>query len=143
MDIHPQVVHFAVALIPFAALLDLYALWRGGAEWHHFAYVAFVVGVIAAVGAVVSGNVAAAEHWDRADVRPTLSTHEDWATAGLLCCLALGLGRLPLHLRREARGRRMLPWALGALGGAALILITAYYGGTLVYEHAVGVRGVG
>ncbi len=141
MDIHPQVVHFAVALIPFAALLDLYALWRGGRAWHHFAYVTFVVGVAAALGAVVSGNAAAAEHWDREDVQLVLSTHEDWATATLLCGLALALGRLPLHLRKEADGKRMLPWVLGALAGATLIAVTAHYGGVLVYEHAVGLGG--
>lgn len=143
MDIHPQIVHFAVALMPFAALLDLYALWRGGGAWHQFAYATWVAGLVAAVGAVVSGNIAAAEHWEREGVSSALSTHEDWATAVLLCGLALALGRLPLHLRKAAHGRRMLPWAIGALVGAALVAITAYYGGVLVYEHAVGVRAGG
>ena len=141
MDVHPLVIHFPIVLIPLSALCDMYGLWRAEQSWHRVAYSLLIGGVLASALAVLTGNAAAASHWGRAGVDPILSTHENWATATLLGGLALVLGRLPLHLRQAAHGRRLLPWTLGALLASAFVGAAAYYGGILVYEHGVGVRG--
>ena len=140
MDIHPLVVHFPIALLPLGALLDLYALWRGDRVWHQFAYTAIVLGVSSAMVAVLTGNAAAADHWDRHEVVDVLSTHEDWATGTLFCGLLLVLGRLPLQLKGDVEQRKWGLWTVGSAAGGGLVLATAYYGGMLVYEYGVGVQ---
>ena len=140
MDIHPLVVHFPIALLPLGAVLDLYALWRGGRFWHQYAYTTIVAGVLFAMVAVLTGNAAAADHWEKSEVSGVLSTHEDWATGTLLCGLLVVLGRLPLQLKGDAGQRRWALWTAGSVAAGVLVLATAYYGGVLVYEYGVGVQ---
>lgn len=143
MDIHPFVVHFPIALIPLGALLDLYALWRGGKIWHQFAYTTLTLGVLCAMIAVLTGNAAAAEHWGREGVKDVLSAHENWATGTLLLGIALVLGRLPMHLRGDVDRRKWILYTVGSIIGGALVLATGYYGGLLVYQYGVGVQSGG
>ena len=90
--------------------------------------------------AVLTGNAAAADHWEKSEVSGVLSTHEDWATGTLLCGLLVVLGRLPLQLKGDAGQRRWALWTAGSVAAGVLVLATAYYGGVLVYEYGVGVQ---
>lgn len=143
MDWHPLIVHFPVALLPLSALLDLCAHWRGRRDWHNLAYVFWGIGVLAALVAVLSGSIAADPHWRRVQWREVLANHENWATATLLAAIVVLLGRLPLHLKGQAEGRRLVVWTMAGLVVSALMLATAYYGGELVYIYGVGVRNNG
>ncbi len=143
MDWHPLIVHFPIVLLPLSAALDLCAHWRGRRDWHNMAYALWGLGVLAALIAVLSGSMAADPHWQQEDLRAVLSNHEDWATATLIAALVVLLGRLPLHLKGQAEGRSLFLWTAAALVVSALIWVTAYYGGELVYIYGVGVRGNG
>lgn len=143
MDLHPAIIHFPIVLLPLSAALDLCALWRCRADWHSLAYALWALGVVGALAAVISGNAAAAEHWQAPIIGPLLSRHEDWATAALVLALIVLLGRLPLHLKQEFAGRRFVVWIALAVAVSALVWTAAYWGGELVYGHGVGVRGDG
>ena len=140
MDLHPFLIHFPIVLLPLSAAMDLCALWRRRSDWHSIAYALWVAGVVGALAAVVSGNAAAAEHWQDAKLGAAITRHEDWATATLVLAIVVLLGRLPLHLKGELTGRRLARWIVAALVISALVWVTGYWGGELVYGYGVGVQ---
>jgi len=143
MDLHPFLIHFPIVLLPLSAGMDLCALWRDRRDWHNMAYALWILGVVGALAAVISGNAAAAEYWQDAKVGAAISKHEDWATATLILAIVVLLGRLPLHLKQDLTRRRLAGWIVAALAVCALGWATGYWGGELVYGYGVGVRGDG
>lgn len=140
MDWHPLLVHYPVALWPAAVVVDLAAWIRRRPSWHGWAYALQAAATLGALAAVVSGNAAAAPlRADSALVAP-LGRHEDVATLALFYCLGAVLLRLPLHLQGRVGRRGAVLWIAASLGAAALVLLAAYYGGHLVYDHGAGVR---
>jgi uncharacterized membrane protein len=140
---HPVVVHFPIVLLPLSAGLDLLAFLRRRPKWHSLAYGILLLGSLAALLAVWTGNDAAAPYRRDAAVQQHLARHEDLATVALFLFLGIALGRLPLHLRGRLQGWPLRGWVLAALLGSALLGVVAHYGGELVYRYAVGVRASG
>lgn len=136
MEIHPVLVHFPLVLLPLSVAIDLAAMWRGRAEWHPLSYAILVASALFAVGAVVSGNDAAANYRSDGSLAPFIERHEDWGTASLVLLLINALGRLPFQLQ----GRAPTPWVVVAVGTSVILWIAAYYGGELVYDHGVGIE---
>lgn len=118
MDWHPLIVHYPIALLPLSAGVDLLAWWRGKEDGHHLAYGLLVLGTVGALAAVLSGNAAAAPHW-QTPLAEKIHRHEDLATATLFLCLAIVLGRLPLHLRGPLQGWPLKAWIAAAAWPAA------------------------
>ena len=136
MELHPALVHFPLVLLPLSAAIDLIAGPLGKREWHPLAFAILIAGTFSAIGALVSGNDAAASHRRDSAMAHLIERHEDWATASLFLFLIIALGRLPFQLRR--RDPRI--WAVAALLASTVLWIAAYFGGELVYDHGVGVR---
>lgn len=141
-NLHPAVVHFPIALVPLAALLDLAAAGSVMARgW--LARAGALVWALAALsaGAAFWAGEHAADSLVGVDpqVQARISTHSDWALYTLWAAGILAAARLAVAFwRPDHRGALAVAGVLG-LGVTALVLRTADLGGALVYRHAVAV----
>lgn len=142
---HPQIVHFVIALLGVGVALRLVSLTGRFQFTGPAATTLIVLGTVAAVLAVTSGDQAHGPAERIPGAREAVIEHEEWGertrnlfigVAALeLATLALGRGE---RRRRLARGVAI---AAGALGAVALFFLyeTAEHGGAVVYEYAGGV----
>jgi len=139
---HPLVVHFPIVLLTASVGVDLIALSKRQAQWHRFAYGLLVAGVLSSSVAVLTGTEAALPYRTQSEVSDLIQQHEDFGSIVFIVFMATALGRLPLFLQRSS-GWPLTMWITVACGGCVLLWWTSYYGGELVYEHGVGVKGLG
>lgn len=142
-SLHPQVVHFVVALIAVGVLFRLTSLWLK-ASWLSPAAVTLVaLGTIASLVAVRSGVDAHGPVERMPGVREAVVEHETWgerARNAFLILLAIEAVAATLAARPTAAAR---PASIAAAVVGVLALGVLYragdLGGTLVYEYAGGV----
>ena len=139
---HPLVVHFPIVLLCTSVVVDLFALIRHREQWHRFAYALLVAGLLSSLVAVITGTEAALPYRSQSALADLIQQHEDFGSFVFIVFLATALGRLPLFLQRTA-GWPLTMWIAVAGGGCVLLWWTSFYGGALVYEHGVGVAGIG
>lgn len=140
---HPQIVHFAVALLVIGVVFRLLAFTERLAFASHAASALILIGTLATVLAVQSGTDAHGPVERVPGARAAVMEHEEWgirtrnifiAVAALeLIVLILGT-RMPKPARVFAMGAA----AIGVVGAGALYQ-AAEHGGQLVYNYAGGV----
>ena len=141
--LHPQVVHFVVALIIVGVLLRWASLvWR--AAWLTPAATALVaLGAVASLVAVRSGADAHGPVERVPGARPAVVAHETWGERArnvFLLLLAVEAVAAALSSRQHQRAReaRVAAAAVGLLA-VAVLYRTADLGGELVYGYGGGV----
>jgi uncharacterized membrane protein len=140
-DLHPAVVHFPIALLVAALVLDLVAAVGKNDGMARAGGIVLLMAAAGAVAAVVTGMVAeeAAEAMlPNEPLHETLEQHELAAFIVTALALALAVWRLAGKLQLPKGARR---WVYLALLLAAVVLVgaTGYLGGQLVYVHGVGI----
>ncbi|MEX0599927.1 MAG: DUF2231 domain-containing protein, partial [Rhodothermales bacterium] len=146
-NLHPLIVHFPVALLPLAVLVDLIAvLMRKKVAVHGAAVAAFVLGAIGALAAYLTGE-AAADGFDLpSELVPHVTDHADAAELTLWFFGVYAVLRIAYYWwsrRRElgAAWPHVILFVVGA-GGLALLVRTGDLGARLVFEHGLGVQSV-
>jgi uncharacterized membrane protein len=145
-SLHVLVVHFPIALVFLAPLFDLTCLLFRTRIWlDRAATTLYVMGTVAAGLAYLSGQRAA----DELGKIPTaaesaLADHESSAVITLIAVAVVSLIRLWVSwMSRDDRRIRLGFFRLAAvpvaLAGLVLLALTADRGGSLVYEHGLGV----
>lgn len=142
--LHPQVVHFVVALIVVAVGLRFAALWRPAMAWLGPAAATLVgLGTLAALVAVWTGGAARGPVEAVPGVYEAVERHAQWGERArniLLVLVAAEVAAAVLAARRHARARTaaVVSAAVGAI--ALLVLVRAGdLGGQLVYGYGGGV----
>ena len=142
-SLHPQVVHFAIALLIVGVVFRLLSLTGRLAFTGPAATTLIVLGTVATELAVQSGNDAHGPVERIPGVRPAVVDHEEWGIrarniflgVAALELLALALaGRMPKQAKVVAMGAA----AIGLVGLAA-IYEAGEHGGELVYNYAGGI----
>jgi uncharacterized membrane protein len=149
-NLHPAVVHFPIALIPTALVVDIAALVSrrlhkgdGGLDWlARSASLLYVLAALCAFGALETGEEAADSFVSLpAAMQPRIAAHSDaahWAAylLGAVAVLHLGVRFLERRTPSDlARGGLVLL----AIANVVLVLRAADLGGALVYRHGLGV----
>lgn len=143
-NLHPAVVHFPLAWLPLAMMVEAIAL---ALKRHRRTLTPWAVGAWVAAGlatgaAYWAGRDAAAGMTGLApDLQAAINTHADWAWRTLWAVGIVAAARLVTHLLPAARDRA---WSgalflLLSLGCIGLLLKTADLGGGLVYQHGIAV----
>lgn len=145
-NLHPAVVHFPIALLTLAVLLDLVVLLVRRPPWlEQAAVLLYGVGWLAAGIAYLAGRQAADSlGLVSPQAQMAISTHSDWALYTLVVFLAVAAVRVVVAVRAASKGREptlALRGGLVLLGlaGLAMLLRTADLGGALVYKHGIAV----
>lgn len=140
---HPQIVHFAIALLIMGVVFRLLSLTGRLAFTGPAATTLVVLGTVATVLAVQSGNDAHGPVERIPGVRPAVVEHEEWGIrarniflgVAALELIALALsGRMPKQAKVVAMGAA----AIGVVGLGA-IYQAGEHGGQLVYNYAGGI----
>jgi uncharacterized membrane protein len=139
--LHPQVVHFTIALLIIAVVLRLVSL-TGWVSWARpAATTLLIVGTIALFFAVRSGDAAHGPVERIPGVRQAVIDHEEWAhRTHNIFLVVLGLDVASLALRRWSIARWLSVGVVAAgFVGVLALYQTAEHGGALVYSYAGGV----
>ncbi len=142
--IHPMIVHFPIVLIMTAFLFDAARLVRGApaAEGRSFdtGTVLAALAGLAAVVAFIFGDLAYDVAVEKGFTEMQLEGHEGWGTTTTIVLAAIAVVRLGMAMRGMNNGPRgRLFAAATTAAGSVMVLVTAYFGGQLVYELGVNV----
>lgn len=134
--LHPQLIVVPAGLLPFSFILDLMHLVTRKPKYAEAAYYTMMGG---SVGAMAAASTGAADYFAIAPNTHTkrLANLHAGLNAGLLLLYSLNL----MLRRGKNPPSGPLPVLLSAIGNIGL-LISAWYGGHLVYEEGMRVRGV-
>lgn len=131
--IHPMLIHFPVAALLALIATDLAYVFSGDAFW---ARAGLWLAGIGALGGWLSGLVGLIDLIVVARIRQLITA---WCHA-LFAVMLLSLASFNWLLRLGDAAAAIVPLGLfTSLLGGALIAVTSYLGGRLVYDFAVGV----
>lgn len=132
--IHPMLIAFPVSLYTLSFASDV---WAGLTDKYHY------YGYYLAVGAVISAAIAAIPGViDLLTVIPsgTRARSTGWKH-GLLNIVVLVLFLISIVTRGKPGGMTYLAYATAGIG-VVLLAVAGWLGGTLIYDHKVGVPDV-
>ena len=128
--LHSLLVHFPIALITFAFMMESLSFWRGKAQ-SATAYACMSFGALTSLAAAGSGWLNAAHETQTKSLAQVLTYHR-WLSVALACICVVCWIFMTVH--RFARDRVSLHLYRGLLLSAALLVpITGHLGGTLVF----------
>ena len=138
---HPQVVHFAVALLVLGVLLRAVSLLGRPAFVAPAATLILVLGTIAIVVAAQTGQDAHGPVEQMPGVRPAVMEHEEWGERARNVFLIVVLIEGAALAFRRSRAATYLVAASTVVGvvGLAVLYEAAEHGGAIVYRYAGGV----
>lgn len=140
-NLHPLVVHFPIAWLIAALVVDLVSLILPRATWAETTAASlYPAGALSALAAYLSGRQAAAAVLVPGMAHAILLDHWNWALTTTIYFTVLATVRFAVRVS----GLRSLFWARAgvvAAGFAGMLLLfhTGEQGARLVYEHGVGV----
>ena len=147
-NLHPALVHFPIAFLPLAVILDALVLrFPGQREWlDRAATLLYGVAARGAAAAFLSGRQAAEALPPLAlAVQVHVNEHSDSARAVLWLLVLLAAFRAVVAYRDWRVRRKVLRvcFLLIAAGAVVLVYRTADLGGGLVFRHGIGVAQSG
>lgn len=143
-NVHPMFVHFPIALLGTAVLLDVVAiLMRKQPGLRVGAVIVYVLGAVGALASYLTGKSAGDSFLLSGAASTALTDHADLGTATMWFFVIYALVRLGV-LWWDREGKTAI-WAvllvIGA-GGLFLVYETAEHGAQMVFQHGVGVQAV-
>ncbi len=144
-QLHPMILHFPIVLIICLAVVDGFALWRRIPLGGRATYATFAAVIAVAAGALAMltaslGDMAQEVAATRGFGESLTGTHEMAGNITSVLFAIWAVVRAFVWWRRMslAGGRGVLVIAVD-LALVLVVLVTAYLGGQLVYEHGVNV----
>jgi uncharacterized membrane protein len=140
-NLHPLIIHFPIALLFAAAMVDLVDAVFERPVWLGIGATSlYLVGAGATVVAYLTGRQAAATVFIPGMAHPIVEDHRAWALLTVWYVGIVAVARLAGLLAGfpRARAHRVL-LLTAALIGALFLQQTAERGARLVYQHGVGV----
>ncbi|GAB3538035.1 DUF2231 domain-containing protein [Noviherbaspirillum agri] len=133
--LHPILVVAPAALIPFGFILDAMHRSTGKESYANAAYYSMVGGLIGGVAAAAAGAADYLSIEADTEVKRTANLHAALNSGVLALTTANVLAR---RRTPEHHGGSIVASALAAIG----VLVSGWFGGRMVYEQGMRVRGV-
>ena len=133
---HPLVVHFPIALLLSALLIDVLGLVLKRPGWHHIALWNLSLGTLGAAAAVLTGLQAEDVAKHSFEIWRVIELHKRLGISTLILAIMVVTWRLRKRDHLSPRGR--LATIVAMLIMASTLSVGASLGGRLVYELGVG-----
>ena len=140
-NIHPLVVHFPIALLIIAVLVDFFSLLLIKQQWlRKTGNLLYVIAAVSTVSIYFTGRSAADSVMLPALAYPVLTQHADYATLTVWYYSIFALIRLGFQFKfTDVKKIVYVPLFLVGFAGLFLVIKTAENGGMLVYKYGVGI----
>jgi uncharacterized membrane protein len=139
--LHPQIVHFTIALAMIGVAFRLVSLWGRPRFVSPAATTLILIAAISSIFAVRSGDAAHGPAERVPGARPAVVEHEEWGERAQYALLILGVVELAALALRRSPKLRLIHGVAAAAGLVAAFCVyeAAEHGGELVYSYAGGV----
>jgi uncharacterized membrane protein len=136
MPLHPAIVHFPIALVSLAAVMQFLVVVLKRANLTDSVLITLGLGILSALAAALTGTAQEKVASDQPGIGNALDLHGVLGNISTWLLLAAGFVVLFLHLKG-----RLYPWPFLILLIllSALLIITGYFGAELVYHYGAGV----
>ncbi len=142
--LHPIMVHFPVALFSLYVLLELINLFWENEQFHKLINGFLLIGVLAGIAAVLTGNQAADALGKlpgvTENIKEMVEEHESYATVTLWFFAVLLAARFYLTTKKKFNKMLKITFVILAVAGLFLIYETGEHGGKLVYDLGIGTK---
>ena len=135
-SVHPLIVHFPIALLLTALVLDLLAVARKRPAWHRIALWNLALGTLGAAAAVATGLQAEDVAKHSFEIWQIIELHKRLGITTLILGMMVAGWRLAHRDQLTPRARFLTLAATVIM--ASTLSIGGYLGGRLVYEFGVG-----
>jgi uncharacterized membrane protein len=138
---HPEVVHFAIALLILGVACRALSLFGRPVFLNQFAATLLILGTLATIAAVYTGNAAHGPIEQMPGLRPIVTEHEEWGERARNIFLIVMLIELAALAFRRSPKLKYLLIASTVIGvvGLAVLYEAGEHGGEIVYAYAGGV----
>ena len=138
--LHPEVVHFAIALLFVGVLLRAVSLFGRPAFVGPTAAVLLILGTLASFAAVYTGDVAHGPIEQMPGLRPAVESHEVWGDwVRNIFGVVLLFELLALALRPPKRRYALMASTIVGVIGLGVLYEAGERGGEIVYAYAGGI----
>jgi uncharacterized membrane protein len=139
--LHPQVVHFAIALLVVGVALRLLSLFGRPAFVSPAATTMLVLGTGAVVLAALTGTAAHAPVEQMPGLRAAVMAHEEWGERARNVFIVVLLIEMAVFARRRSPRIRYIAALSAVVGVVGLVCLyeAGEHGGAIVYNYAGGV----
>ena len=142
-NIHPIVVHFPIALLSAAVMVDLLGLFmRKSATIRDTATWLYCAGAGVAILAYFTGSNGADALRLPAQVSPLVTEHSDWAFRTTWFFAFFASARLAVSYILPPQPIILASAFALAVGGLVMLVETAEHGAILVFQHGIGVQTI-
>ena len=131
--IHPMLVAFPIGLLGTAVVFDLVGVFVGDREWFRISFWTIAAGLVGGLVAAVFGLA------DWLSIRSATRAQRIGLVHGLANVIVVLLFAGSWFLRRSAPENPSTGALILSFGGVALMLVTGWLGGELVYRLGCGV----
>lgn len=138
---HPEVVHFAIALLILGVACRALSLLGRPVFLNQFAATLLILGTLATIAAVYTGNAAHGPIEQMPGLRPIVTEHEEWGERARNIFLVVMLIELAALAFRRSPKLKYLLIASTVIGvvGLGVLYEAGEHGGEIVYAYAGGV----
>ena len=138
---HPEVVHFAIALLFLGVALRIISFAGRPAFVGPAAALLLILGSVSAVAAAVTGDAAHGPIEQMPGLRPVVSAHEEWGERARDVFIVVGLIEIVALAARRSKYYRHLMIASAAIGlvGLGVMYEAGEHGGEIVYAYGGGI----
>jgi len=140
LDIHPFVIHFAIALLVVSVLFDIIAVSTNRPHFETAGWWNLFLGFFAALFAVITGLYAKNSAFITPDTKTLLTYHQYLGIATAVIFTGLFIWRSGMNRVIQPKWRGLY-LSISVLG-VVVLLTVGFIGGLMVYEHGANVDPV-
>lgn len=138
MNLHPQSVHFPIAILLLAGGIYIFAHFQKKETYYPMAYLLHSIGVIGAIIGILTGRWASTDVNIEGEVKSILNQHE-WL--GYICLWLYALLWVWQYLRQKRMSNKeSIGFLFIYVAVSCLLAYMAHLGGEMVYEYGISVR---